>query len=51
MDAFKKGSKIQIDFINGIVKIEDKEFAFAPLSEKLMNIFEAKGLVNFVKNT
>ena len=51
VDAFKQGNKIQIDFINGIVKIEDKEFAFAPLPEKLMNIFEAKGLVNFVKNT
>ncbi len=51
VDAFKQGNKIQIDFVKGIVKIDENEYAFAPLPEKLMNIFEAKGLVNFVKNT
>lgn len=49
VDAFKQGDKVDIDFGRGIVYVGDKEFGFAPLPEKLMNIFEAKGLVNYIK--
>ncbi|MBC8489389.1 MAG: 3-isopropylmalate dehydratase large subunit [Bacteroidetes bacterium] len=49
VDAFKQGDKVDIDFGRGIVTVGDKEFRFAPLPEKLMNIFEAKGLVNYIK--
>jgi len=49
VDAFKQGDKVDIDFGRGIVSVGDKEFGFAPLPEKLMNIFEAKGLVNYIK--
>lgn len=50
VNAFKAGDNVSIDFENGIVKVNDANFNFAPLPDKLMKIFEAKGLVNFVKN-
>lgn len=46
---FKQGDKIDIDFLNGIVKINNRDYYFAPLPDKLIAIFEAKGLVNYVK--
>ena len=39
-----------VDFEKGIVAVGGKEFSFSPLPAKLMEIFEAKGLVNYVKN-
>ena len=50
VDSFKQGDSVEIDFANGLVKTGGKEFKFAPLPDKLMGIFEAKGLVNFIKN-
>jgi 3-isopropylmalate/(R)-2-methylmalate dehydratase large subunit len=50
VDAYKAGDEISIDFMNGFVQMGDNRFHFAPLPDKLMEIFKAKGLVNFVKN-
>lgn len=50
VNAFKQGNVVDIEFEKGIVNIEQHSFKFEPLPEKLMNIFKAKGLVNFVKN-
>ena len=50
VDAYKQGDRVEIDFERGVVSVNEKEFAFAPLPSKLMSIFEAKGLVNYVKN-
>ena len=50
VDAFKQGDLVKIDFELGVVNIAGKEFRFAPLPSKLMEIFQAKGLVNYVKN-
>jgi len=50
VDSYKQGDSVSIDFAKGIVTIDGKEFKFAPLPEKLMGIFDAKGLVNYVKN-
>jgi 3-isopropylmalate/(R)-2-methylmalate dehydratase large subunit len=49
VDHYKQGDKVNIDFEKGIVSVNEKEFKFAPLPSKLMNIFEAKGLVNYIK--
>ena len=49
VDAFKQGDRVEIDFEKGLVVISGKPFAFAPLPGKLMEIFNAKGLVNYVK--
>jgi len=50
VDAYQHGDKVDIDFEKGLVVVGKKEFAFAPLPPKLMEIFKAKGLVNYVKN-
>jgi homoaconitate hydratase family protein/3-isopropylmalate dehydratase small subunit len=50
VDAYKQGDKVDIDFAKGEIHINAKVFKFAPLPTKLMAIFDAKGLVNYVKN-
>jgi 3-isopropylmalate dehydratase small subunit len=50
VDAYRQGDPVEIDFTKGLVIINGKEFAFSPLPGKLMEIFDAKGLVNYVKN-
>jgi 3-isopropylmalate/(R)-2-methylmalate dehydratase large subunit len=47
--AYKQGDAVEIDFEKGVVAVAGKEFRFAPLPGKLMDIFNAKGLVNYVK--
>jgi len=50
VDAYKQGDMVDINFEEGMVTINGKSFGFAPLPTKLMEIFKAKGLVNYVKN-
>jgi 3-isopropylmalate/(R)-2-methylmalate dehydratase large subunit len=49
VDAYKQGDKVDVDFAKGEINIAGKVFKFAPLPEKLMAIFDSKGLVNYVK--
>jgi len=49
VDAYRPGDKVDIDFNKGVVKINDQSFTFAPLPEKLTGIFEAHGLVNYIR--
>ena len=49
VSAYRQGDQITIDFKQGTVFIGAKQFFFSPLPTKLMEIFSAKGLVNFVK--
>ncbi len=46
--AYKAGDNVDINFEDGVVTIAEKEFKFAPLPDKLMAVFEAKGLVNYI---
>lgn len=50
VDHYKQGDTVDIDFAKGFVSINGASFPFAPLPGKLMEIFEAKGLINYVKN-
>lgn len=50
VEAFNPGDIVNIDFAQGMLTVADKQFTFAPLPQKLMEIFNAKGLVNYVKN-
>jgi len=49
VDAYKQGDTVDINFESGKVNISGKEYGFSPLPDKLVGIFKAKGLVNFVK--
>ncbi len=51
VDAYKQGDEVKLDFAKGEVNVSGKIFKFAPLPEKLMGVFNAKGLVNYIKNT
>jgi homoaconitate hydratase family protein/3-isopropylmalate dehydratase small subunit len=50
VDAYNKGDKVDIDFVAGEITVGDKVFKFSPLPDKLMAIFQAKGLVNFINS-
>ena len=49
VEAYKSGDQVNIDFNNGKILIEEKEFFFEPLPEKLREIIDKKGLVNYMK--
>jgi len=51
VNAYKQGDKVEIDFENGKVIINGTVYPFSPLPDKLVGIFRAKGLVNFVKQS
>ena len=49
VDAYKPGDEVYVSLTDGTVNVAGKIFTFAPLPEKLLGIFEAKGLVNYIK--
>jgi homoaconitate hydratase family protein/3-isopropylmalate dehydratase small subunit len=49
VDAYKQGDQVDIDFELGKVTIAGEVYGFSPLPDKLVGIFKAKGLVNYVK--
>jgi len=49
VENYKQGDKLAFDFAKGEVKLNDKLFTFEPLPQKLMEIIQQKGLVNWVK--
>ncbi len=49
VDFYNAGDKVNASLENGTIKVNDKEFKFAPLPEELMAIFAAKGLVNWIR--
>jgi len=49
VEYYKAGDAVSIDFAKGTISVKDRTFRFEPLPQKLMRIFEAKGLVNYIK--
>jgi len=50
VENYKAGDTVDVDFQNGKIKLNEKEFKFEALPEKLMQIIEKKGLVNWIKS-
>jgi 3-isopropylmalate/(R)-2-methylmalate dehydratase large subunit len=50
VDAFRAGDKVEISFENGEILIGENKFRFEPLPEKLREIIDKKGLVNYMKS-
>lgn len=48
-DAYKPGDKVNIEFEKGKIQIGEREFHFEPLPDKLKQIIDKKGLVNYMK--
>jgi homoaconitate hydratase family protein/3-isopropylmalate dehydratase small subunit len=49
-EAYKPGYKVDIDFALGEIIVGSERFIFEPLPEKLKQIIDKKGLVNFMKS-
>jgi 3-isopropylmalate/(R)-2-methylmalate dehydratase large subunit len=49
VEAYRSGDQVNIDFNNGKIFIGEKEFFFEPLPDKLREIIDKKGLVNYMK--
>ena len=49
VESYKSGDQVNVDFDNGKILIGSKVFLFEPLPEKLKQIIDMKGLVNFMK--
>ena len=50
VDAYKPGDNVDVSFDEGIITVGTLTFTFAPLPEKLRQIIEMKGLVNYMKS-
>ncbi len=50
VEAFKPGSKVDINFEKGEIIIGSGIYKFQPLPEKLKQIIDKKGLVNYMKS-
>ena len=50
LDTWKPGDKVDVDLQSGIIYINKHEYRFAPLPDKLMQIIEKKGLVNWMRS-
>jgi 3-isopropylmalate dehydratase small subunit len=50
VDAYQPGDEVDVDFDKGIIYVNDRKYKFAPLPDKLMQIIEKKGLVNWIKS-
>jgi 3-isopropylmalate dehydratase small subunit len=48
VSAYKPGDAIDIEFSEGTIRINENEFRFEPLPQKLLQILEKKGLVNWM---
>ncbi|MBN3036054.1 MAG: 3-isopropylmalate dehydratase large subunit [Bacteroidales bacterium] len=49
VERFQPNQKVDIDFSRGQIIMGDQEYRFAPLPDKLMKIFAARGLVNYIR--
>lgn len=49
VEAYRRGDQVDVDLSGGTVKVGEKLFSFNPLPEKLMDIINRKGLVNWIK--
>jgi len=50
VEAYHQGNSVEISFDKGEITIENTKFRFEPLPDKLRQIIEKKGLVNFMKS-
>jgi 3-isopropylmalate dehydratase large subunit/3-isopropylmalate dehydratase small subunit len=51
VNNYRQGAEVNIDFTTGEIIINTDVFRFEPLPDQLVAVFEAKGLVNYLKNT
>jgi 3-isopropylmalate/(R)-2-methylmalate dehydratase large subunit len=50
VEAYRSGDQVDVDFDRGEISIGLEKFSFEPLPEKLKQIIDMKGLVNYMKS-
>jgi 3-isopropylmalate/(R)-2-methylmalate dehydratase large subunit len=50
VDAYIQGDEVTVSFEKGEITVAEKKFRFEPLPDKLREIIEKKGLVNYMKS-
>jgi 3-isopropylmalate dehydratase small subunit len=50
VEAYRLGDNVSISLEKGEIIIGDKRFVFEPLPDKLREIIDRKGLVNYMKS-
>jgi len=50
VESYREDDKIEISFDNGEIIVGSKKFRFEPLPEKIKQIIDKKGLVNYMKS-
>jgi 3-isopropylmalate/(R)-2-methylmalate dehydratase large subunit len=50
VEAYRPGDEVNIDFNTGLISVGAEKFRFEPLPEKLKQIIDKKGLVNYMKS-
>ena len=48
VEAYSRGDEVDIDFAKGTVRVGERTIGFEPLPDKLNEIIEKKGLVNWI---
>ncbi len=48
VDSYQNGDMVDIDFKEGEILLNDKKFTFEPLPDKLLEIIESHGLINWI---
>ncbi len=51
VEEYRRGATVSVDLSKSCISIDSKIFSFEPLPEKLKQIIDNKGLVNFLKKT
>ena len=47
--AYHQGDRVEVDFASGTIKVGKSKFPFEALPDKLMEILDMKGLVNWIR--
>jgi len=50
VDVWQPGDNLDIDLKKGIIYLNNQEYGFVPLPDKLMQIIKKKGLVNWIRS-
>lgn len=50
VESYTRGDRVEIDLGASLIKVGEKSFSFEPLPEKLRQIIEKKGLVNYMRS-
>jgi 3-isopropylmalate/(R)-2-methylmalate dehydratase large subunit len=50
VEAYKPGDEVNIDFNAGLIIVGAEQFRFERLPDKLKQIIDKKGLVNYMKS-